>query len=258
MKTLIQYSNSINNTMSKEGQRDVQFFEKLLALQNEASAIHSELKDKENRIYQLQQQRSELEKSLTELTHNQRRYPVDDYEKFLDNSHRTCQEAMKTRTSIDHTEKYLRHLNQDFAKLKTDIGPKSQLIEEIQQIQRQLEQNFDRVNPYLEGYPSQIHQTLHTLNEMGNDSSQVREKVRKQVSELNRINSGHAKLAAYFKNLYTMSFNNSWQTKANSAQTLTEELNQMKKTLKEQEAKVREVEECQGKVDAIRQDLTER
>lgn len=158
---------------------------------------------------------------------------------------------MKTRNSIDHTEKWLQHKNQQFAKLKADIGPKGQIIEEIQQIQKQLEQNFDRVNPYLEGYPSQIHQTLHTLNEMGNESAQVRDKVRKQVSELNRINGGHAKLAAYFKNLYTMSFHNSWHFKVNSAQ-LAEELNQLKKTLKEQEAKVREVEQCQAKVDAIR------
>lgn len=75
---------------------------------------------------------------------------------------------------------------------------------------------------------------------------------------MNRINNGHAKLAAYFKNLYTMSFNNSWQTKVSSAQVLRDELNQLKQTLGEQETAVREVEQCQAKVDAIRKDLTER
>ena len=78
------------------------------------------------------------------------------------------------------------------------------------------------------------------------------------MSELNRINNGHGRLEGYFKNLYTQSFNNSWQTKMNSAQTLKEELTQLKKTLKEQQAKVREVEQCQGRVDAIRKELTER
>ena len=54
MKILVQYTKSINNTMQKEGQNDVSFFGKLEELQNESSEIHSDLKDKENRIYQLE------------------------------------------------------------------------------------------------------------------------------------------------------------------------------------------------------------
>lgn len=113
------------------------------------------------------------------------------------------------RQSIVKTEAFLQHRNQEFTQLKTELIPKGKLLDDIKKTQTKIDQNFDKINPYLEGYPNLIHQTLHSLTEVSADSNVEKDKIRKQLSELNRINQMHPKLAEYFKNLYTMSFNNS-------------------------------------------------
>ena len=139
---LVQYTKSINNTMQKEGQQDLQFFAKLEELQDEASDIHSDLKNKENRIYQLEQAKSEMDKQIKEMDKDRAVYQVDDFDEFLDRSQQVCQEASKMRQSIVKTEAFLQHRNQEFGKLKTEIGPKGKLLDEIKKTQTQIERNF--------------------------------------------------------------------------------------------------------------------
>lgn len=46
----------------------MQFFGKLEELQNEASEIHSDLKNKENRIYQFEQTKADMDRTYKELS----------------------------------------------------------------------------------------------------------------------------------------------------------------------------------------------
>ena len=132
MKVLGKYSSNVNDGMQREGQRDVQFFEKLLELKNEASAIRSDLKDKEKKIYRLQEAKDELDKTLEDLTNHQVSHPLDDYDEFLRDSKKTCQDAIATRKSIEDTGKYLKYKSQQFSQLQSDIDAKSLILAEIE------------------------------------------------------------------------------------------------------------------------------